>query len=88
MNPLLNNHNPIPSQNGMPPQLRQGIQEIKGFMRMMQSSPHAILQQNPMMSQLNQVAQSFKGQNLQTVYMNMCKERGIDPNVILNELRQ
>lgn len=86
MNPLLNN--PTPSQSCIPPQLQQGIQRAKGLMHMMQSNPMAMLQQNPMVAQMNQVAQMFKGQNLQDVFYNMCKLDGTDPNAILRDLQQ
>ena len=87
MNPLLNNCNSMHFQNSIPPHFQQGIQQVKSLMQMMQSSPATLLQQHPMMLQLNQVAQSFKGQNLQSVFMNMCKDSGVDPNAIIRELQ-
>lgn len=81
MNPLGNGNLQV---NSLSPQLRQNIQQIKGMMRAMQGDPTQLAQQNPM---INQVLQMYKGQNLQSVFMNMCKQRGFDPNAILNELR-
>ena len=72
------------SQSTIPPQFLQGIRQAKNIMRMMNGNPMAMAQQNPM---FNQVMQMCQGQNPQQVFMDMCKARGIDPNAILNELR-
>lgn len=76
MNPLAN--------NALNPQIMQGIRQAKNIMQMMNGNPTALAQQNPM---LNQVMQMCRGQNPQEMFMSMCKARGIDPNAILNELR-
>ena len=83
MNPLGNGN--LSNQNvGIPPQLRQNIQQVKGMMGMFRGNPSQMLQQNPM---FNQVLQMCKGQNPQSVFIEMCKSRGLDPNAIINELQ-
>ena len=54
------------------------------MMKMMNGNPMALAQQNPM---FNQVMQMCQGQDPKQFFMSMCKARGIDPNAILNELR-
>lgn len=76
--------NPLMKGGQLSPQMMQGIRQIKGMMQMMNGNPTALTQQNPM---FNQVVQMCKGQNPQQVFMSMCQARGIDPNAILNELR-
>ena len=78
MNPLGNNGTQLP------PELQQNIQQIKGFMRAINGNPSQLAQQNPM---FNQVLQMCKGQNPQQLFMTMCKQRGVDPEAILRELR-
>lgn len=87
MNPLVNNSFQQTNINALPPQLKQGIQQAKSLMKMMNSNPAQLVQQNPLVSQLKQIEQTYRGQNLEGVFMNMCKSRGIDPNAIINELR-
>lgn len=48
--------------------------------QMMQS----LMQSNPQMAQVMQLVQ---GKNPQEVFYAMCKEKGIDPNSILNQLK-
>lgn len=78
MNPLGN------TNTQLSPQIMQGIRQVKGMMQMMNGNPTALAQQNPM---FNQVMQMCKGQNPQQLFTDMCKAKGIDPNAILNELR-
>ena len=59
----------------LPPQIMNNIRQIKNMMGM----------NNPM---LNQVLQICNGQNPEQVFRNMCKQRGVDPDAILNELRK
>lgn len=73
MNPLGNGN-----VGGISPQMRQGIQQVKNIMRM--GNPMA----NP---QLAQVMQMCQGQNPEQVFYAMCKQRGIDANAFLQELR-
>lgn len=91
MNPL--NSNPFGQQvgrqfgrptNGLNSQLINNVRNVKSVMRMVNGDPRALVQQFPSLGLVLQMAQ---GQNLQSMFMNMCQERGIDPNVILNELR-
>lgn len=78
MNPLGNNGTQLP------PELQQNIQQIKGFMRAINGNTSQLAQQNPM---FNQVLQMCKGQDPQQLFMTMCKQRGVDPEAILRELR-
>lgn len=75
MNPLGNGN-----VGGITPQMRQGIQQVKGLMQMANGNPMAN-------SQLAQVMQMCKGQNPEQVFYAMCKQRGIDPQAFLQELR-
>lgn len=70
---------------GLPPQLMQSIQQVKGIMGMVQGNPMAMLQNNP---QFAQVMQMCKGQNPQTVLENMCRQQGINPQDLINALKQ
>lgn len=83
MNPL-GNGNISNNANGIPPQFRQGIQQAKGMMGMLKGNPNMIMQQNPM---FNQVMQMCQGQNPETVFKSMCKQRGIDPDAFIRELQ-
>ena len=53
-----------------------------------QQNPQAILQQvaqkNPQMAQVMQLVQ---GKNPQQVFYDMCKQKGVDPESILSQLR-
>ena len=73
--------------NQLPPNMVNGINGVKQMMGMMKTvaNPTTILQQNP---QFPQVMQMCKGKNPQDVFMQMCKARGIDPNMVLNELQK
>lgn len=81
MNPLGNNT----QNNQLSPQLMQNIRQVKGMMQILNGNPVALAQQNPM---LNQVMQMCKGQDPEQFFLAMCKNRGIDPQAILNELRK
>lgn len=70
---------------GLPPQLMQQIQQVKGLMALSKGNPMAILQSNP---QMQQVMQMCKGQNPKAVFENMCKQQGINPDAIINALKQ
>lgn len=70
---------------GLPPQLMQSIQQVKGIIGMAQGNPMAMLQNNP---QFAQVIQMCKGQNPQTVLENMCRQQGINPQDLINALKQ
>lgn len=70
---------------GLPPQLMQQIQQVKGLMALSKGNPMAILQSNP---QMQQVMQMCKGQSPKTVFENMCKQQGINPDAIINALKQ
>lgn len=80
MNPLKSN-----STCGLPPQIMQGIQNVKGIMNIANGNIENIAKQNPA---IGQVVQMCQGHNPKDIYMNMCKQMGVDPNIILNELRK
>lgn len=79
MNPLGNGN-----VGGITQQMRQGIQQVKGLIQMANGNHMALIQQNP---QLAQVMQMCQGQNPEQVFYAMCKQRGIDANAFLQELR-
>lgn len=70
---------------GLPPQLMQQIQQVKGIMNMANGNPMALMQNNP---QFWQIMQMCQGQDAKTVFENMCKQQGIDPNAVINALKQ
>lgn len=80
MNPLGNGN-----VGGLPKGMMQSIQQVKGMMQMAQGNPMALMQQNPMMGQVMQMCQ---GQNPQQVFYAMCQQKGINPELILNEFRK
>lgn len=63
---------------------------LKNMMSMLQAAqnPQAVLQmlaqKNP---QMGQVMQLVQGRNPQEVFYEMCKQRGINPDDILNQLK-
>ena len=80
MNPLGNGN-----VGGLPPQMMKNIQQVKGLMQMANGNPMALAQQNPM---IGQVMQMCKGQNPEQMFYAMCQQQGINPEMILNELRK
>lgn len=78
---LLNHNTPIQFNN---------IEQIKGLYNMMQQAqnPQAFLQQvasqNPQFAEIMQMCNS---RNPKDLFYMMCKQRGIDPNTILNQLK-
>ena len=83
---VLNNNSVMKNYNRQnnSPNITEGIRRAKQLMQLSNSNPYTILQQNP---QVQQILQMYKGKNLKDVYYSMCQRQGIDPNVILNELR-
>lgn len=81
MNPLGNGY----TGGNLPPQLKQNIQQVKQMMNMFNGNPNTLIQQNPM---LNEIMQTYKGQSPQQIFMELARQRGIDPNAIINELRK
>lgn len=77
--------NPLNNNSLYKPQNKSIINpELKQMYRMFNTNPRNVLQQNP---RIQQVLNMYKGKDLKSVYLNMCQSQGIDPNVILNELR-
>ena len=72
--------------------IMQNIAPIKRMMNMVQtaSNPQAMLNQmlqnNPQYKQIIN-AINANGGNLQKAFYQMAKEKGVDPNTILNQLR-
>lgn len=84
MNILGNGNMPI-NGGGLPPQMMQSIQQVKGLMGMAKGNPMALVQNNP---QIAQAMQMCKGQNPRTIVEQMCKQQGIDVNALMNELKR
>ena len=61
------------------PQLAQMARMMNGG-----ATPQAIMSQFP---QLQQVVKMCNGQNPKDVFYSMCKQRGVNPDDILNQLR-
>lgn len=84
---ILNNRAGTPT--AIPPQVMQGISQIKQMQSLFKGTPQQMIQQmaqsNPV---VNEVIQMCKGQNPQQVFEMMCKQRGIDGNAILRELQK
>ena len=82
MNPLNNG-----ASNGLPPELKQSIQKMKRIMNMANGNPMVALQQMAGASpQINNVLQMLKQQNQEQIFIDMCKNGGIDPQAVINEL--
>lgn len=85
MNPL--GKNPIQNQS-IPPQLMNGIRQVKGIMSMANGNPNSILQQIGQKDpRIGQVLQMCQGQDPQKMFMSMCQAQGIDPNAVIKELQ-
>lgn len=89
-NPLSGN---LGTQSTSPKQnfaLNPQMQQLKGMMNMVKNSSNSnvmiqqLIQSNP---QLAQVSQLIQGKNPETVFRDMCKQRGIDPDEFINMLR-
>lgn len=66
--------NPLRGPNGIPPQMMQGIQQVKSFMQTPNNTP------------LQQVMQLCNGRNPQAVFQEMCQQQGIDPDAFIKAL--
>lgn len=78
--------NPLGRGNGsMPNNLSNNIQQVKALMQMAQGNPQIIAQQNPMVAQIMQMT---KGQDLKQVFYQMCQQKGVNPDDIINELKK
>jgi len=77
MNPLGN--------GGLPPQIMNNIQQVKGLMQMANGNPMALLQNNP---QMRQVMQMLQKQSPEQAFRNLANQMGINPNEIINQLRK
>lgn len=84
-NSMFNNYSPnkINTQ-----QINQSVQRVKQLMNMSQGNLSEVIRQDPQLSQVLNMLSGHSSQSLQNIYMNMCREHNIDPNVILNELRK
>lgn len=76
--------------NPMNPQM---IQQIKGIMNQIkmaqnpQLALNQILMNNPNINLIMELIKN-NGGNLQTAFYNLAKQKGIDPQVVLNELQK
>lgn len=68
-------------QNQANSQLMNGVHRAKELMQALKGDQFALIQRFP---ELKPFAQ---GANLESIFTSMCQAKGIDPNVILNELR-
>ena len=72
------------------PQLAQGMQHLKNIVQMLNSAknPEAVLQQisqkNPA---IKQVMDMCKGKNPQQVFYEICQQKGVNPQEIINMLK-
>nr|DAK85918.1 MAG TPA: hypothetical protein [Caudoviricetes sp.] len=87
---ILNRNIPTPSmgQAQLPPDLMQGIQQVKQMQSMFGGNMNAMFQQmaqsNPQFSQAMQMARSG---NPEQIVRQMCQQRGIDFNAFISALR-
>ena len=79
MNPLGNGN-----LGGIPPQMRNSIQQAKQMMGFFGGNPQQIIQNNPI---LNQIMQQNKGKTPEQIFRSMAQQRGIDPDAFLRELQ-
>lgn len=76
----------------MPQQMNQSIQQIKNMMNMVQMSANPqmalqnIVNQNPNLKNILNLAGS-NGANLQQIFYNMAKQKGVNPEDVINALR-
>lgn len=88
-NPFKNMPNNM-GNNSMPNFNVQGIAQIKNMMNMLNgvNNPQQVLnmvaQKNP---QMKQVMDMCNGKNPQEVFYALCKEKGVNPDDILNQLK-
>lgn len=68
-------------------QLMNNIRNVKEVMKMANGDLSILIQKFPSLGPVLQMSQGPNLQKLQSMFMSMCRARGIDPNVILNELR-
>ena len=81
MNPLIGGN----MSGGIPPQLMQNINSVKMMRNMAKGDLSMLANQNPA---IRQVMQMLQGQDYKSVFMQMCKQQGINPDAILNELQK
>ena len=81
MNPILNQMMQTMFSNNPIMQLFRTVKTSNNPMQMMQSAA----QQNPQLQQtLNYISQN--GGNAKQLYYNMCQQKGVDPNIIINNM--
>lgn len=82
------NANPIGQQAQLPPDIMQGIQQMKQMQSMFGGNMGAMFQQmaqtNPQFSQAMQMARNG---NPEQIVRQMCQQRGIDFNAFMSALR-
>lgn len=92
MNPLMQSMGgAAPAIGGISPQIIQAAQSAKRMMGMLRTvkNPQAaimqVAQQNP---QLNAVMQMCNGRNPQEVFLDQCKQHGVDPDIAMKQIQQ
>ena len=83
--------NPIINLLGRTNPAMQALSQMVGIAKTVQN-PQAALQQmsanNPQMQEVMQLINQNGGiNNAQNIFYNLCQQRGVDPNTILNQLR-
>lgn len=88
MNPLMQGIAPM--MGGINPQFMQAVQSAKRMVGMLKSAknPQAAImqaaQQNP---QLGAVMQMCNGKNPKDVFIEQCKQHGIEPNAAMSQIQ-
>lgn len=88
MNPLMGGN--AASMGGIPGISIEAVQSVKRMMQMlnMAKNPQAAImqaaQQNPM---LGNVVQLCNGKNPKDVFIEQCKQHGIDPNTAMSQIQ-
>lgn len=76
--------NPLGNGNVLPMNLKNNVMQAKQLMNLFNGNPMQVLQQNPM---LNQIMQTYRGQDLKNVFYNLAQQKGVNPDAIINELQ-
>lgn len=68
-----------------PMQLFQAMQNPQAFLQDMMQNPQAM--QNPVLNNAMQMMQNGNGAGIEQLARNLCKERGIDPNQAIKQIK-
>nr|DAI30475.1 MAG TPA: UV excision repair protein [Caudoviricetes sp.] len=85
---ILNSGMPQMNMSNLPPRLMQSIQQLKQMQAMCNGDINTLVQRvvakNPQMAQAMQMVQ---GQNPEALVKQMCKQKGIDFNALMQALK-